>query len=121
MISKPRPKALDRLDRKRAESATYRTARAKALARDKGMCRVCGASYGLETHHVVPRSHHGIKQVAAKHAVENLICVCKTCHGFITGNILKLVCLTPKGASGKVRVDKYDDSTGGYVTFREAV
>lgn len=121
MISKGRPHALVRRDRQRQDDAAYRAARTQALARDGHRCRVCGAGYGIETHHVTPRSAFGPNRMTAKHHIDNLFTCCHDCHSLITGHVLRVICQTVRGASGTVLVERYSDEAGGYVTWKDAV
>jgi len=45
-------------------------------------CEICGASRHLEVHHVVPRRMGGSKDPAVD-AEENLLLLCRNCHGSI--------------------------------------
>lgn len=108
MIPRPRPRALDRADKQRADASLYQRNRKLALARDGHACRVCGAQFRLETHHVSPRSSFGPKRLAEKHEL-------------LTGNVLRAIATTPEGADGDVLILKYDDAAGDYVTWKDAV
>lgn len=50
------------------------------MRRERGMCFICGSQYGLEIHHLIPRSHGGID------CLTNCIAVCETCHTKIHNN-----------------------------------
>jgi 5-methylcytosine-specific restriction endonuclease McrA len=71
-LQKPRPRVLDREDRKRAEDAAYKRNAAIARKRDKH-CRICGSHFNLSTHHVIPRSR--ARRSKEKHAVDRLLTV----------------------------------------------
>ncbi len=94
-----------------------------AISRDAGHCRICGSSRLLETHHVEPRSAFGPKRMADKHDKTNLLTVCggpDGCHTMLTGKLFKAQATTDKGTDGPVRIEKYDDSEGGYVVWKRA-
>ncbi len=59
---------------RRNRSFRFRRNRLRALQRDGGRCRLCGATESLSIHHVRPRSLGGSDQV------ENLATVCLACH-----------------------------------------
>ena len=44
------------------------------ITRDKGKCAICGSTYWIEVHHMIPKSRGGIA------AEWNLISLCKKCH-----------------------------------------
>jgi hypothetical protein len=125
VFRKPRPKALDKRDRKREEAQVYRMERAKAIDRDGNKCRICNNTRYLETHHVERRSRYGPKQMLQKHDASNLLTVCgpswntESCHAMLTGNIYRAEAIDPiLGTNGIVRIEKYSEVEQGYVTLK---
>lgn len=117
---KPRPRVLDRREKKNAEETLYRKNAAIARARDKH-CRICGKREPLSTHHVRPRSL--MRKSPGKHAVENLLTVCwgpVSCHQDLEDDILRVYPLTDDGTNGKVLVERWDKAEDGYVVAMEA-
>jgi 5-methylcytosine-specific restriction enzyme A len=53
---------------------TYRSNRKRALRRDGHRCRRCGATEGVQTHHIVPIPDGG------SHHFSNLVSLCPRCH-----------------------------------------
>jgi hypothetical protein len=117
-IPKLRPRLLDRRDSKRNEDAYFKEQRALAFARDGNRCRVCGAGFRLEPHHVERRSHFGPKRVVEKHHKSNLYTCCSECHELFTGNVLKAVSLTAKGTDGPVQITRYSDAEQDWTIFK---
>ena len=71
--------------RKRARDAIYKDARWKAarqaaIARDGG-CVLCGVGHGLTVHHRVPV----LDDPALVFDVDNLVTLCRPCHGRVDG------------------------------------
>ena len=69
-------------ERRAAEAAILREARAVVLARDEGVCQRCGESGCVEVHHRVTRARGG------PHHPENLVALCagpgtNDCHGLV--------------------------------------
>ena len=81
---KPRPHKLTKLARAAAVETALRKMRKGTKARAGGMCEVCGKR-GSETDHVQSRAQGG------PHTVANGAYLCLTCHGFKTGNVIKLL------------------------------
>jgi 5-methylcytosine-specific restriction endonuclease McrA len=117
---KSRPAILDRQARKRDESTYLKEQRKLALLRDQLHCRVCGGMLFLECHHVEPRSHSGPKRKVEAHHQSNLLTLCRECHGMVTGNLLKVIPTTDRGADGPVQVLKYSESQRTYIVFKKA-
>lgn len=111
---KPRPKALDKKERARAETRYEDAQWAIAKERDHGRCRICGDVRFLTKHHMKPRSSFGPKRVEHKHHHSNLLSCCIVCHGDVTGHILEVVPDTEEGTNGTVTIRKYDNIGGGY-------
>ena len=115
-LQKPAPRAIAREDRKHDEDAIYRKNSAIAKKRDGYRCRICGKHFGLETHHVKPRSLN--RRSKSKHDVDRLLTVCgpstdiKTCHGQFQAKTLKVYPNTDRGTDGTVLVEKYDKRSG---------
>lgn len=108
---KPRPRALDKHDRRASRESEYQKNRKLALKRDSRRCRIYGLA-AVETHHVVPRSLGGT------HAVSNLLSLSSKAHAEFTAHILKIE--GPTNADGLLRILKWSDAEKGYVVFREA-
>jgi 5-methylcytosine-specific restriction endonuclease McrA len=116
-----RPRALVRRDRQRQEEATYRANSAKARERDGHCCRVCGRHWGLETHHVKPRSLN--RRSPSKHDLDRLLTLCagpKSCHEAVNQKLMRLTSLTDRGTNGKVMVERWCDAHEDYVVAMKA-
>jgi hypothetical protein len=57
---------------------------------DGNKCRRCGSYNGVQVHHVIPRSKLG------KHVVENLMCLCVTCHHGVHNGQLSMFSILDK-------------------------
>lgn len=118
-LQKPAPRAIGRQDRKRDEDRVYRENSAKAKERDGHRCRICGKHFGLETHHVQPRSLN--RRSKSKHDVNRLLTVCgpstdiKTCHGQFQAKTLKVYPNTDRGTDGPCLVERWSKDEGGFV------
>ena len=69
--------------RLRLETEEYRPLRLQILERDGWRCQVCGDRQQLDIHHIIPRSRGG------SDSQDNLITLCRTCHGDIHGSCQK--------------------------------
>jgi 5-methylcytosine-specific restriction endonuclease McrA len=47
---------------------------------DKPLCEVCKSAFGVDFHHVIPRSHFGKKCKNERDEVRNVMLLCRTCH-----------------------------------------
>jgi 5-methylcytosine-specific restriction endonuclease McrA len=108
------------MDRARNETAYYREQRRLALLRDDLHCRICSGIMFLECHHVEPRSHSGPKRKVDSNHKSNLLTLCRECHGMVTGNLLKVIPTTDRGADGPVQVLKYSEAQQAYIVFKKA-
>jgi 5-methylcytosine-specific restriction endonuclease McrA len=116
---KPAPVEIDRSDRKRSRESTYRRNSKLARERDHHHCRVCGSQFGLETHHLVPRSLVG---KALRDERRNLVTLCGgegNCHQLVTRHVIELQAMTDRGADGPLSVSKFDKAEGGYIVITE--
>lgn len=68
--------------RKRRDDALYRKNRIIAYERAGGLREVCGAP-AVEIHHIMFRSHCGTSDL------DNLICLCRSCHEMAHGTNAK--------------------------------
>lgn len=122
-LAKPRPRALDKRDRQKAEDALYRKASAAAKKRDGGRCRCCGSDRAVESHHVERRSSFGTKYVEAKHSRRNLLTLCggpEGCHTLEKGKVLKVVVHDDEqGTDGFVTIFKWSDAHRDFLVFRK--
>lgn len=114
-LAKPAPNAIADDEKQAARDAVYRKNSKEARRLDGHRCRVCGSSFSLETHHVVPRSLVG---KLLRDALENLLTTCHDCHELFTKHVLKVEGST--NARKPLRILKFDKDEGGYVLFREA-
>lgn len=62
-------------------TARWREVRRTVIARDGGVCRVCGTDKDLTVHHIIPIA----KDESLAFAPDNLACVCRRCHGKLDG------------------------------------
>lgn len=62
----------------------WRNLRAKVIEQDGGVCQVCGTDESLIVHHVIP-----IKSGGAKWDIDNLVTMCRSCHGSWEGLFLR--------------------------------
>jgi len=69
--------------RLRLDCEGYRELRMKILERDGWRCQQCGRRSQLEVHHTYRRSRGG------SDSQDNLITLCRTCHGDIHGSCQK--------------------------------
>lgn len=115
LFPKPMPEAVRRQERRLDEAAEYKRNALIARRRDGSRCRICGAHFGLETHHVKPRSLN--RRSRDKHAVNRLLTVCgpvldpKTCHAQLTAKTLKIYPNTDQGTDDTVLVEKWDKAS----------
>lgn len=116
-LQKPAPREINRAQRKRDRETEYRKASKFARIRDKGHCRICGASSPLETHHLVPRSLVGSKE---RNRTSNLVTLCSLHHQEVTRHVIKLEPLSTDGADGMLRVLRHMNDQRGYVLAMEA-
>jgi 5-methylcytosine-specific restriction endonuclease McrA len=61
----------------------YNALRRRVLERDRWLCQFCGHRQQLDIHHIIPRSRGG------SDSEDNLITLCRTCHGVIHGSCQK--------------------------------
>ena len=84
-IAKPRPRVLDRLERKQQLAKDERECRAAVKKRDKGRCVVPGCNdAGTNKHHIVYRSRGG------KFDTKNIASLCVVHHQLVHACILKI-------------------------------
>lgn len=114
-LAKPAPAAIDRDERRAGRDTEYRKNSKAARLRDGNHCRICGSQFGLESHHVVPRSLVG---KALRDQVANLLTVCADDHALFTKHILKVEGSTD--ANKPLRILKFDKDEGRYVVAMEA-
>lgn len=114
-LRKPAPSAIERDERRAGRETEYRKNSRLARIRDGNHCRVCGSAFGLESHHVVPRSLVG---KALRDQVANLLTVCAEDHALFTRHVLKVE--GQMDANLPLRILKFDKDEGGYVLYREA-
>lgn len=74
----------------------WRTQRRKARSRDSNTCQSCGmssreAGQNMDVHHIV--SYHEFDDPKDANALDNLICLCRSCHRQVENGTLE--CLTP--------------------------
>lgn len=55
--------------------------RKAVIARDNGMCRICGSNENLEAHHIIPVKNDPDGKY--KYDVNNGITLCKSCHDMV--------------------------------------
>jgi 5-methylcytosine-specific restriction endonuclease McrA len=58
--------------------------RKECFDRDDWACRHCNNRNGIDPHHIIPRGRGG------KDLLENLICICRTCHNAFHDGRLKI-------------------------------
>lgn len=74
------------------QTPRWKALRQQALRRDHYQCKECGAGGRLEVHHVKPvRTHPELV-----YDLDNLLCLCKSCHVVITRKELGLSAVNPK-------------------------
>lgn len=84
---KPRPRAMDRLARAKADQAALRAWARAVKARAGYRCEVCGGTrLGLEAHHIVRRS----QSRRLRYDLANGACLCLRCHREADQHILRI-------------------------------
>lgn len=75
----------ERVDRPRCSFEVWELIRKAVLRRDRFQCQGCGATLGLNVHHIVPVSRGG------EDDPRNLISLCNDCHAAIHPWLLEAV------------------------------
>jgi hypothetical protein len=120
MIAKPRPRLLEKKDRRAAIAATDKAENAKVKARSGGQCEVVtlakvperNATLGRwrcplrasHVHHLI--SGIGRRNVGKSITAEAKLHVCERCHELIHGHVLKPVNATEREAAATVRYER---------------
>jgi hypothetical protein len=118
MIAKPRPRLLEKKDRRAAIAATDKAENTKVKARSGGQCEVIEAGTNAIFQKVTRRCplrashvHHLISGIGRRNVGKSIeaahkIHVCEKCHELIHGHVLKPINATEREAAATVRYER---------------
>jgi 5-methylcytosine-specific restriction endonuclease McrA len=68
---------------RKATKQEFKANKKLAAERDGHKCKLCGATYPLECHHIIPFRR------SLDNSVNNLVTLCHDCHAKVDGNVPK--------------------------------